>query len=239
MGAVTYEKQDFGALVTIDDGKVNALSLAVQRDLLLALDRADADNALVLLTGREGTFSAGFDLKTIAAGGADAAAMIRGGFELAERLLGFPRPVVIACTGHAIAMGAFLLASADYRIGVDGPFRITANEVSIGMILPHAPMVICNERLSPAYFTRALLLAEPFSPSEAQKAGFLDRVVAAADLRDAAFAVARQLNSLRNEAHTASKAKARADLLARLRAAIEQDDADLRNMISAADAAKA
>jgi enoyl-CoA hydratase len=148
-------------------------------------------------------------------------------------MLSFPRPVVIACTGHAVAMGAFLLVSADYRIGADGPFRITANEVAIGMTLPRAPIVLCGERLSPAYFTRALLLAEPFSPAEARAAGFLDRVVPASELRDAAFEAARQLNSLNKEAHAATKAKARSDLLARLRMAIEQDDADLRALIGA------
>jgi enoyl-CoA hydratase len=233
MRPVTYQQHDFGAVITLDDGKVNALSLPVQRDLLSAFDHAVAEGALVVLTGRTGTFSGGFDLKTIAAGGADAAAMIRGGFELAERLLGFPRPVVIACSGHAIAMGAFLLVSADYRIGADGPFRITANEVSIGMTLPRAPIVICRERLSPAYVSRALLLAEPFSPVEALAAGFLDRVVPAAELLETAFAIARQLNSLNRQAHTATKAKVRAHLLAELRSAIEQDDADLRALMQA------
>src|SRR5262245_31356964 len=101
----------------MDDGKVNALSPPMLGELAGALDRAAADRAAVLLTGREAVFSAGFDLPTLRVGGAESVAMVRAGFELAARLLAFPTPVTIACTGHAVAMGALLLLSGDYRVG--------------------------------------------------------------------------------------------------------------------------
>src|SRR5829696_8970992 len=108
---VRYDVADGVATLTMDDGKVNALSPAMLVAVNGALDRAADDEAVVVLTGREGMFSAGFHLPTLRAGGPDAIGMIRGGFALAARLLSFPRPVVIASTGHAVAMASFLLLS--------------------------------------------------------------------------------------------------------------------------------
>ena len=133
---VSYHCDDAIATITIDDGKVNALSLAVLAELNAALDQAERDGAVVILAGRDGVFSAGFDLPVLRGGGPDARAMLRAGFELAARLLAFPRPVVIACTGHAVAMGVFLLLCGDYRVGATGPYKITANEVAIGLTMP-------------------------------------------------------------------------------------------------------
>src|SRR5579875_2895763 len=123
---VTYRLHDAVATITLDDGKVNVLSLAMLTELGAALDRAEADRALVVLTGREGVFSAGFDLAVLRAGGTEAADLLRAGFDLAARLLAFPAPVLVACTGHAVAMGVFLALSGDYRIGARGPYKITA-----------------------------------------------------------------------------------------------------------------
>ena len=116
----------------MDDGKVNALSPQMFTEINAAFDRAESDRAVVVLTGREGVFSGGFDLPLLRAGGPDSIAMLRSGFELAERTLSFPMPVVIACTGHAMAMGVFLLLSGDYRVGAAGPYKYSANEVAIG-----------------------------------------------------------------------------------------------------------
>jgi len=225
---VSYEIDAGVAIITMDDGKANALSPRMQSEIHRALDRAEADGAIVCLTGRDGVFSGGFDLSILLAGGADALDMVRGGFELAERLLGFPRPVVIACSGHAVAMGAFLLLSVDYRIGTAGSYRITANEVAIGVTLPRAAIEICRQRLHPGAFTRATLLAEVFSPDDAVTAGFLDRVVSASELRSAARDVAAALIKLDGNAHVASKQRTRESFLRSLRAAIEADDAELR-----------
>src|SRR5215469_825423 len=136
---IGYQLAHSVATVTMDDGKVNVLSSRMIYEVTRALDRAlDDAAAAVVLAGRPGVFSAGFDLPALRAGGRAATSMLRDGFELAERLLSYPRPVVIACTGHAIAMGAFLLLSGDYRVGAAGPHKITANEVAIGVTLPRA-----------------------------------------------------------------------------------------------------
>src|SRR5690606_27819649 len=152
-------------------------SPAMLAELDAALDRAQADRAIVVLTGREGVFSAGFDLPTLQAGGPDAVAMVRAGFELAHRLLSFPTPVVIACSGHAVAMGLFLVLSGDHRIGVKGAsHKIVANEVAIGLTLPRAAIEICRERVDRSHLTRVLTLAETFSPDSAVGTGLLDAV---------------------------------------------------------------
>jgi len=226
MGAlVTYQLDDSMATITMDDGKVNVLSPPMLAELNAALDQAEADRAVVVLTGREGMFSAGFDLAVLRAGGDDSAAMLRAGFELAARLLSFPTPVVIACTGHAIAMGVFLLLSGDYRVGADGPYKIIANEVAIGLTMPWAAIEICRQRLTPAHFHRTVVLAELFPPAAAVDAGLLDRAVPPTELRDVARETAETLAALDMHAHAATKLRTRDHALRALRAAIEVDDA--------------
>ncbi len=225
---VTVQIEDSVATITMDDGKANVMSPAMQREIHSALDEAEAAGAIVVLTGREGRFSGGFDLSVMTSGGDAVVGMVCGGFELAARMLSFPRPVIVACTGHAIAMGAFLLLAGDYRIGAAGPHRITANEVAIGLTLPRAALVLCRERLAPEAFTRVTLLAEVFSPERAEAVGFLDRVVQAAELREEAKRVAADFAKLNANAHTATKRRAREAFLASLREALAADETELR-----------
>ena len=225
---VSYRLESSVATITMDDGKVNALSLRVLSELNRALDQALADRAVVVLTGRRGVFSAGFDLPVLRARGDDAVALLRAGFEMAERLLAFPAPVVIACSGHAIAMGVFLVLSGDYRIGTTGAFKLTANEVAIGMTMPRAAIEICRQRLTPAHLLRAIALAEPYTPDDAVAAGFLDRVVPAAELAGTARDIAGMLTALDRNAHTASKLRLRGPMLESLRRANEADLAEFQ-----------
>ncbi len=207
----------------MDDGKVNAMSVAMLSALNDALDKAVADRAVVVLTGRPGVFSAGFDLTTLTAGGPDAQKVLRMGFELGYRLLSFPTPVVVACTGHAIAMGVFLVLAADYRLGADGPFRIGANEVAIGLTMPHFGVEMCRQRLAPAHFNRAVIFSEMFSPTDAVPAGFLDRVVPVAELQNEAQKFATATTKLNMSIHAASKLRLRDQTLKAVRAAIDAD----------------
>ncbi len=217
---VTYRAQDSVATITMDDGKVNALSLAMLTEVGAALDRATSDGAAVVLSGRPGVFSAGFDLTVLRDGGPGAAAMFRAGFELAERLLSCPVPVTIACTGHAVAMGVFLLLSGDYRVGASGPYKLTVNEVAIGLTLPRSAIEICRQRLAPAHFHRAVVNAEVYSPDNAVEAGFLDQVVPAAEVPAAARQVAGRLAGLDLATHAAAKLSAREHTLSTIRAAL-------------------
>jgi enoyl-CoA hydratase len=220
---LTYSRDDRIARVTLDDGKVNALSIPMLREIHAALDQAEADQAVIVLGGREGYLSAGFDLKVFREEPERLPEMLWLGATLYERMLAFPTPILVACSGHAIAAGAFLLLSADARIGVEGPFKIGLSEVRIGLTMPLFAVELARHRLAPAHFDRAVISAVMYEPAEAVPAGFLDRVVAPADLDEAAGAAAQDLAGLNPEAHAATKLRARGAGLTALRAAIEAE----------------
>lgn len=224
---VRYERRDAVSTLTMDDGKMNLQSPAMLEALDAALDRAQADGTVVLLAGREGVFSAGFDLKVFQGPPQEQVRMLTLGARITARLLAFPAPLVVACTGHAIAMGAFLVLSGDLRLGVaNGPYKIQANEVAIGMTVPRFATEVCRQRLAPAQLSRALVTAAPFDPREAQEAGFLDALAPAADLMKAARAAALELSKLHRQHHTATKLRVRENALKALARAIEEDVAD-------------
>jgi enoyl-CoA hydratase len=221
---VSYELDGRIATITMDDGKVNAFSIPMLQALHAAFDRAEQDAAVVVLSGRERYFSAGFDLQVFAGGDADRVVeMLTLGAELTERILGFPTPVLTACNGHAVAAGAFVLLAADLRIGVEGPFRIGLNEVKIGLTMPWFAIELARQRLTRAAFSRAVVNATMYSPDTAVSAGFLDLVVEDGELRATSLAQAAELAELNAAAHTATKLRARAGALAAVRAAIETE----------------
>lgn len=211
-------------VVTLDDGKANALSLPMLQAIDDALDAAVERRLPVVLAGREGVFSAGFDLKVMQGG--DPAArldMVSAGFEVAYRLLGLPAPVVVACTGHAIAMGVFLLLTGDRRIGAAGEYRIGANETALGIVMPQFAIELTRGRLTPAAFDRALLTSEFSAPDAAAAAGFLDEVVPAGEVLDHARAAAGRLAAYDVDVYAETKQRVRGPWLAALRAAIDAD----------------
>jgi len=223
---VSYRLADGVATVTMDDGKANVMSVRMLKALNGALDRAEADRATVVVTGRPGMFSGGFDLAVFKTDPQALMAMLEAGARLTERMLSFPLPVVAACTGHAIAMGAFLLLSADVRIGVDTGARIQVNEVQIGLTLPRFAIEVCRQRLTPAQLNVAAVTAEPYTPAQALGAGFLDEIVPVESLAATVTARAKRLATLHADAFAATKARLREPMLERLRAAIRGDIAD-------------
>ncbi len=230
---VTYQLDRGVATITIDDGKANVLSFDMLAAINEALDRADADDAIVILSGRQGIFSGGFDLQVMRAGGAETARLVEEGFVLGIRLLEYRSPVIIGCTGHAVAMGSFLLLCGDYRVGVDGPFRIVANEVAIGMTMPFTAIEFCRQRLTPAAVNRAVILAEPFSPADACAAGFLDRVVPADALSATTASLANDVAGLDRHADAATKTRVRAGAIKAIREALEHDRASFATLVAA------
>ncbi len=219
----TYQLEGRIATITLDDGKVNVFSIPMLRAAHAALDQAERDRAVVVLTGRSGYFSAGFDLRVFAGESDQVVEMLTLGATLAERVLSFPTPVVVACTGHAFPAGAFLLLSADLRIGTDGPFLIGLNEVRIGLTVPWFAIEVARQRLHPAHFDRAVVNATMYRPREALAAGFLDGVVDGSELRATSLEAAEELAQLDPRAHAATKRRARAGALRAVRAAIESE----------------
>jgi enoyl-CoA hydratase len=214
----TYALSDGIATITMDDGKVNALSSAMLAELMERLDQAEADGAVVILTGRATTFSAGFDLR---AAPEDWPPMLAAGARLAERLLSFPRPDVAASNGSAIAMGAFTLLSCDERIGVSGDVKIGLNEVQIGMTLPFFGIAIARHRLTTTAFDRCSVTGVVMDAEAARDAGFLDRVVAPENLEAAALEAAQRLLAANADAHRNTKLRVREGVLAGIRDGIE------------------
>ena len=217
MEFVQYSLQDGTATIRIDDGKRNALAPAVLKEIYAAFEQAEADRATVILTGREGVFSAGFDLKVMNRGGTAAIGMLRLGYGLTARLLAYPYPVIAACPGHSMAMGVFLMLSGDYIIGSRGDFKIAANEVAIGMTMPRVAAAVMRNRLAPAAFQRAVTLAEYFDPESACAAGFFDELVEPGELMARAETLAKQFQELDRHAHKASKRQERKALIRRIR----------------------
>jgi len=220
---VHYALQDRVATLRIDDGKRNALSPQVLRAIYRALDQAESDGAIVIITGRESVFSAGFDLGVMKRGGLDALRMLGSGYALTARVLSYPHPVIAACNGHVLAMGVFLMLSADFVIGSRGDFKIAANEVALGLKMPRVASAMLRHRLNPAAFQRAVTLSEYFDVEAACSAGFFDEVVDPAKLIPRAEARAESLHALDQRAHTASKRRIRAALIRRIRYSVPLD----------------
>ena len=173
---VTLSKIGDVAVITLDDGKVNAYSHEILDSVLAHIDENESTAKALVLAGRPGRFSGGFDLKVMMESPESALRLLRKGGDLMLRIYMLNMPVVIACTGHSVAAGAFMLMSADERIGEEGSFKIGLNEVSIGMPLPHFVVEIARDRLSKRHFS-GMNLAAIYSPTEAIDAGYLDRVV--------------------------------------------------------------
>lgn len=182
------------AVINVDDGKANALSFALLDGLNAALDAATSSSKAIAIIGREGKFSAGFDLSVMTGGSIDdARRLLTSGAELALRIFESPVPLVLGVTGHALAMGGILLTCADYRVGAEGPFKIGLNEVAIGMPVPTFAVELCRDRIRKRWFTRCLQHAEVLAPADALDAGFLDEVVSPAEVQARAGDVAQRL----------------------------------------------
>lgn len=220
MSALTHYSLDDGvATITLDDGRVNALSTAMLESIAADLDRAKEDEAVTILTGRATTFSAGFDLRTEPGSWPE---MLVAGARLAEKLLTFPQPTVIACNGNAVAMGAFLLLSADHRVGSDGAHRIGLNEVAIGLTVPWFGIAIARHRLTRPAADHCLATGSLLDPAQARDAGFLDDLAPADALHQRAREIAQTLTKVYRTAHAATKLRIREEAIAGVRDGIER-----------------
>ena len=217
-----YEQVGDVAVITLDDGKANACGFAMLEAIGTALDRARLKARAVALIGRPGVLSGGFDLKVINGGDAsELRRLITLGVRTLMRLYGHPQPVVIGATGHAVALGAFMLLAGDYRVGTAGDYRVGLNETAIGLHLPPFGIELARARLPPQHLTQAAIMARLYAPDEAIEAGFLDEVLAADAVRAATIAKAQAWSTLHANALAYNKAAFRDDAIARVLAALE------------------
>lgn len=220
---VSYELRGAVALVRMDDGKANAMSGAWIAAMSAALDRAEREAKAVVVLGRPGRFSAGFDLKVMMSSPDAARALVRDGAGVLLRLLELPLPVVMACTGHAIAGGVLLLATGDVRLGVPGDFKLGLNEIANGMPVPVFAHELARMRLDPRVLDEAVLRARMFSPDEAQRVGWLDRVVPGESLEASAIGEAEAMAALPQPAFGMSKRSLRRAMTSYVRDTLEEN----------------
>jgi len=225
-GGVETTTEGSVVVAHIDDGKANAITHEMIESLQAALDQAEQDDRVgaVVIVGRPGKFSAGFDLNVMQASVESARDLLQAGGQLGLRFYLFPKPVVLGCTGHALAMGSILLMTADWRIGAEGPFKIGMNEVAIGMPVPRFAVEIARDRLSKRHFVPATGHAHIYDPSGAVEAGYLDRVVAPDEVEDAAIAHGQHLaDTLQRGAFRVTRNNMRAALGKELQRGMDED----------------
>jgi len=220
---MVYSIQDNIVTLTIDDGKVNVIGIPFLDELNAGLERALADRAgAVIIKGRDKVFSSGFDLNEIRQGRSRASELWRKGFETLVRVYGYPLPLIAACTGHAIAVGALLVMACDRRVGSDGNFRFRIPEASLGMEVPPVMMELLRARISPLHLTRVVLQSEIYNPQNAVQAGFIDEVVEIEDLHARTTTLAKELALLPKSQYAANKQILRAQTLESMRKDIKR-----------------
>jgi len=212
------------SIITLNDGKANVFSPEMSNTVSNLLDQVPGDKGSLVITGRSGIFSAGFDLKIISSGDSDAvASMIKAGFTLLARIYNFPRPVIAACSGHGVALGAFLLCCADYRIGAKGQFIVQANETRNNMSIPAPILEISKSRIAKTHWYRAILNAEAYPVENAIEPGYLDEVTDAENLMNRAMEVANDLATLGHPHYKITKDLDQKETLKRIRDAIGEN----------------
>jgi enoyl-CoA hydratase len=226
-GPLTYTLEGNLALVVMDDGKANALSDAMLDALSAAIDRAEKEAAALVLVGRKDRFCAGFDLRAMMASHDSAKALLRRGSAVLMKLYGAKVPLVLACTGHALAGGALVLLTGDVRIGASGAYRIGLNEVSIGLPVPVLAMELARDRLTTAELGPATLESRIYGPEDAQKAGYLDLVVPEGDVLARAKTEATRLAAQPKSAYAATKERLRGRTIKHIEDTLDADMATL------------
>ena len=202
----TIETKDDISIITLNDGKANVFSSQMTQDINYCLDKVSNEKGCLIITGKEGMFSAGFDLKTLQGGDVKLIQeMTLTGFKLLSRIFSFPRPVIAACSGHGIALGTFLLCCCDYRIGIKGDFMLGANEMRTNMVIPHPILELIKFRVAQSHKYRAVLGAEMYSLSDGKNAGLIDEIVEPEDLFRTAMEKAKDLATMGHPSYSLTK----------------------------------
>ena len=232
----TLESKDDVSIITIDDGKANVFSKNMIDAFNECLDNVPTDKGSLIITGREGMFSAGFDLKVISSGDIEKIRdMTLNGFKLLARIFSFPRPVLAACSGHGIALGTFLLCCCDYRIGIKGEYMVGANEMRTNMVIPTPILELIKFRVTQSYKYRAVLGGEMFALEDATKTGIIDEITESNNLMNTAMEKAKDLSTMGNPSYSLTKELFIAETLKKINDAIDSLDSDPKPVIPTDD----
>ena len=219
----TLSKDSDISIIKLDDGKANAFSYDMLFQLNELLAKVPRDSGALVITGREGLFSGGFDLKTFATGDMEKITkMVQLGYRLLLELFSFDRPIVAAVSGHSIALGLFVTCSADYRIAIDGKYVCQANEVRNNMDIPTQIMEILKARVNKKYFYPAVYHSDAYSVQESIEVGFIDEVVSEDQFMERAMEKAKELATLPHPFYANTKKTAQEDVRQKIADAIEK-----------------
>lgn len=214
-------------VVQLDRPPANALT----PDFLDEIDRAfqafagDASVRAIVLKGYDKVFSGGMDLKELPSFSADTQRAVVDGLNACYgTLYAFPKPLVVAATGHAIAGGLFFILAGDYRIGGEGKALFGLAEVRVGVAFPVAPIEIARAELTPAMARRLLLTGQPVGMGEALAGGIFDEVVAPETVEARAIEKAREMARSPAEAYAAIKRQVRGPVIETIEATIANLD---------------
>jgi enoyl-CoA hydratase len=228
---VRYRLEDSIAILTMDDGRSNALSPTMMKALSEAFSQAEEEASVVILEGRPGRFSTGFDSKLMMGTPDEALGMVDEGCELFLRLYEFPKPVVVAVTGHALAAGILLAATGDTRIGIQGLYKFGLNEVKSHIPVPIFVHALAKDRLIPQELLPAVLHSRAYKPKAAMAAGWLDMLVEAEQLTQVAKQEAKRLSSLSTQAYQVTKQSLRQQTVDYIRSTKAENFAQLRSCL--------
>jgi enoyl-CoA hydratase len=219
----TVSFRDEVTIITLDDGKANVFSPAMIKEVHNCLDKVPTESGSLIIAGRDGMFSGGFDLKIISSGDMKAIQeMSLGGFRLLSRILSFPRPVIAACSGHGIALGTFLLCCCDYRLGAKGNYMVGANEMRTNMVIPTPILELIRFRVSQTHKYRAILGAEMYSIEAAVDAGLIDEAIDEKNLMEAAMLKAKDLATMGHPSYTLTKELFISELVTKINNALDE-----------------
>jgi enoyl-CoA hydratase len=219
----TLSKEGDISIIKLDDGKANAFSHDMLSQVNELLAKVPRDSGALVIIGREGLFSGGFDLKTLATGDMEKITkMVQLGYRLLLELFSFDRPIVAAVSGHSIALGLFVTCSADYRIAIDGKYVCQANEVRNNMDIPTQIMEILKARVNKKYFYPAVYHSDAFSVQDSIEVGYIDEVVPEDQFMARVIEKAKELATLPHPFYANTKKTAQDDVRQKIADAIDK-----------------
>ena len=218
------EIEDDIATITLDDGKANALGFTMIEHINKALDEAEGCADVIVMRGREGVMTAGFDLKVMRNEPDRVMDLVTQGGQMLVRIFASPKPVLLASTGHGIAAGALLMLSGDYRISVAGDFKYGLNESAIGMVLPPFGIDLARFKLDQKYLDMAAVGADLYDPEMARDIGYTDEVVEADKFAARVHEKADYFKTLDAKAYAGNKSLIRKALADKMTADLKASD---------------
>lgn len=228
MGIISRSEADDGLVtLTLDDGRLNALTTEVFREIQIALsDLSDAP--AVVIAGREGMFTAGLNTKVLTdITPEDLRTLLEVFARTVMQLWCEPRPVVAACTGHAIAAGTMLAMATDHAVAARGDYRWGLTETQIGFPLPEFAIALSRGNVRADRLDDLLLPGTVIGPDEAAAVGFADEVADPDDVLPRAQARARELMGLPVATYAMTKRRLRGDVARRVLAQLGEDLDDI------------